>query len=242
MHIRSGLLVCCLLAAGVATPLAALADEEPRRISVSGTGSVDAAPDIARLRLAVQRRDLNMQVARDATVKVSRDFIALCSRLGIKESKVRTAGLTIQPEYRWDEKQGLQVFTGYFVQRQLEVELDNLDKLGELIEGAVNAGVNEVSPPELDNSQRRELGRQALAAAATDARSNAQRVADTLGVKLGALRSLDAHSIAPMPPPGPMMRVAAMSAEADGGAGASYTPGEISVDAQVSATFDVVVP
>ena len=200
MYIHSRLLACCLLAAAFAVPFAAQADDEPRTISVSGTGSVDAAPDIARLRLAVQRRDLNMQVARDATVKVSRDFIALCSRLGIKESKVRTAGLTIQPEYRWDQKQGVQVFTGYFVQRQLEVELANLDKLGELIEGAINAGVNEVSPPELDNSQRRELGRQALAAAATDARSNAQRVADTLGVKLGALRRLDAQSIAPMPP------------------------------------------
>jgi uncharacterized protein YggE len=237
MYVRSGLLVLCLLGSS----MAALADQEPRTISVSGTGTVDAAPDIARLRLAVQRRDLNMQAARDATVKVSRDFIALCKRLGIKESKVRTAGLTIQPEYRWDQKQGLQVFTGYFVQRQLEVELNDLDKLGELIEGAVNAGVNEVSPPELDNSQRRELARQALAAAATDARSNAQRIADTLGVKLGALRTIDAHSNQP-PPPGPMMRMAAMSAESDGGAGASYTPGEISVDAQVSATFDVAAP
>ena len=237
MYVRSGLLVLCLLGSS----MAALADQEPRTISVSGTGTVDAAPDIARLRLAVQRRDLNMQAARDATVKVSRDFIALCKRLGIKESKVRTAGLTIQPEYRWDQKQGLQVFTGYFVQRQLEVELNDLDKLGELIEGAVNAGVNEVSPPELDNSQRRELARQALAAAATDARSNAQRIADTLGVKLGALRNIDAHSNQPRPP-GPMMRMAAMAAESDGGAGASYTPGEISVDAQVSATFDVVVP
>jgi len=235
MTIRSGLLVLCLLAVA----MTAQADDEPRTISVSGTGTVEAVPDIAQLHLAVQRRDLNMAAARAATVKVSRDFIALCSRLGIKESKVRTAGLTIQPEYRWDQQQKLQVFTGYFVQRQLEVELSDLDKLGELIEGAIDAGVNEVSPPELDSSQRRELGRQALAAAATDARSNAQRIADTLGVKLGALRNIDAHSNQPRPP-GPMLRMAAISAESD--AGASYTPGEITMDAQVSASFDVIVP
>lgn len=235
MTIRSGLLVLCLLA--VSMP--AQADDEPRTISVSGTGTFDAVPDIARLHLAVQRRDLDMATARAATVKVSRDFIALCKRLGIKESKVRTAGLTIQPEYRWDQPKKQQVFTGYFVQRQLEVELNDLDKLGELIEGAIDAGVNEVSPPELDSSQRRELSRQALAAAATDARSNAQQIADTLGVKLGALRNIDAHSNQPRPPR-PMMRVAAMSAESD--AGASYTAGEISMGAQVNATFDVVVP
>lgn len=235
MYIRSGLLVICLLTASAV----AQADEQPRTISVSGTGSVDAVPDIARLHLAVQRRDLDMATARAATLKVSRDFIALCSRLGIKESKVRTAGLTIQPEYRWDQQQKLQVFSGYFVQRQLEVELNDLDKLGELIEGAIDAGVNEVSPPQLDSSQRRELGRQALAAAASDARSNAQRIADTLGVKLGALRNIDAHSSQPRPP-GPMMRMSAMAAEAD--SGASYTPGEISLDAQVNASFDVLMP
>ncbi len=235
MYIRSGLLVICLLASSAV----AQADEQPRTISVSGTGTVDAVPDIARLHLAVQRRDLDMATARAATVKVSRDFIALCGRLGIKESKVRTAGLTIQPEYRWDQQQKLQVFTGYFVQRQLEVELNDLDKLGELIEGAIDAGVNEVSPPQLDSSKRPELSRQALAAAATDARDNAQRIADTLGVKLGALRNIDAHSSQPRPP-GPMMRVSAMSAESD--AGASYTPGEISMDAQVNASFDVVAP
>ena len=235
MYIRSGLLVICLLTASAV----AQADEQPRTISVSGTGSVDAVPDIARLHLAVQRRDLDMATARAATLKVSRDFIALCSRLGIKESKVRTAGLTIQPEYRWDQQQKLQVFSGYFVQRQLEVELNDLDKLGELIEGAIDAGVNEVSPPQLDSSQRRELGRQALAAAASDARSNAQRIADTLGVKLGALRNIDAHSSQPRPP-GPMMRMSAMAAEAD--SGASYTPGEISLDAQVNASFDVLIP
>ncbi len=233
MYIRSGLLVLCLLASSAAVQ----ADEQPRTISVSGSGVVDAVPDIARLNLAVQRRDLDMKTAREATVKVSRDFIALCSRLGIKESKVRTAGLTIQPEYRWDQPGKKQVFTGYLVQRQLEVELNDLDKLGELIEGAIDVGVNVVSPPDLDNSQRRELGRQALAAAATDARSNAQRLADTLGVKLGALRSLEAHSNMPQPR-GQMMRLATMSAESD--AGASYAAGEIRIDAQVNASFDVI--
>ena len=125
----------------------------PRTISVSGSGTVDATPDIANLTLAVQRRDTNMEVARDATVKVSKAFLALCTKLGIKENKIRTSGLTIQPEYRWDEKQNQQVFTGYFVQRQLQVEINDLDKLGDVIEGAIDAGVNEVSPPAAGQQQ-----------------------------------------------------------------------------------------
>ena len=250
MRMQSSWLAPCFLLfsasmAGMTTPtLAALGEgmgEMPRTISVSGTGTVDATPDIARLSLAVQRRDARMQVARDETVKVSKAFLSLCTKLGIKESKIRTSGLTIQPEYRWDEKENKQIFTGYFVQRQLQVEINDLDKLGNVIEGAIDAGVNEVSPPQLDSSKKKELNRDALAAATADAQANAERIATTLGVKLGPVRTVVAGGS--MPPPMPMqeMRVSAMAM--DGAAQKSnYVPGEISFESRVDATFDVLVP
>ncbi len=235
-RIRVLAMTACLLL-GAAT---AFADDLPRTISVSGSGHVDATPDIARLALAVQHRDLSMQVARDQTVKVSNDFLALCKKLGIKDAKVRTSGLTIQPEYRWDPKDNRQVFQGYFVQRQLEVELDDLSKLGAVIEGAVDVGVNQVSPPELDSSQRKQLSRDALAAAAADARANAERIAASLGVKIGAVRTIVAEGAAP--PPAPMPKRMLAQAMAADSAAESYTTGEIGFDSRVDATFDLVVP
>ncbi len=209
----------------------------PRTISVSGT------PDIARLSLAVQRRDVSMDVARDATVKVSRDFLALCKKLGIPEKKIRTSGLTINPEYRWDEKENKQVFIGYFVQRQLQVEINDLDKLGDVIEGAIDAGVNEVSPPQLDSSKAKDLNRDALAAATADAKANAERIATSLGVKLGPVRMVNAGTSMPQPPMPMMdMRVQAMSARAEGKAAENYVPGQVSFEARVEAVFDVVSP
>jgi hypothetical protein len=215
----------------------------PRTISVSGSGTVDATPDIARLSLAVQRRDVSMQVARDETVRVSKAFLALCTKLGIKENKIRTSGLTINPEYRWDEKENKQIFTGYFVQRQLQVEINDLDKLGNVIEGAIDAGVNEVSPPELDSSKRKELNRDALAAATVDAKANAERVASSLGVRLGAVRTVVANGAMPQPPmPMQEMRMAAAPMADMAGKAANYVPGEISFESRVDATFDVLVP
>jgi uncharacterized protein YggE len=231
---------CLVLMAITLASLPAFADDLPRTISVSGTGNVDAKPDIARLSLAVQRRNTSMQVARDETVRVSRAFLDLCRKLGIKESKIRTSGLTIQPEYRWDPKENQQIFLGYFVQRQLEVELDDLDKLGEVIEGAIDAGVNEVSPPQLDSSRRKELSRDALAAATADAKANAERIAASLGVTVGAVRTITASGAMP-PPPMPMKAMRAQAMMADGAA-ESYAPGEIGFESRVDATFDLVVP
>jgi uncharacterized protein YggE len=226
-----------LAATGIAPT--ARADDLPRLITVAGTGSVDGAPDLARLSFAIERRNPDMRAARDGVVRVSRDFLALCSRLAIPERKVRTAGLSIQPEYRYDETGGPPVLVGYIVQRQLQVELNDLEKLGELIEGAIDAGVNQASPAELDSSQRAERMRDALAAAAEDARRNAERVATTLGARVGPVRQVTVGDTAP--PPMPMPKGMVMAAEARSDA-ATYSPGEVRFEVRVSATFDLLAP
>lgn len=240
MRIRFNWLAASLvLVSGVVAAEGMQMPSMPRTVSVSGTGTIDATPDIARLSLAVQRRDASMQAARDDTIRVSKAFLALCTRLGIKESKIRTSGLTIQPEYRWDEKDNKQVFTGYFVQRQLQVEINDIDKLGDVIEGAIDAGVNEVSPPQLDSSKRKELNRDALAAATEDAKANAERIATSLGVKLGAVRTVVAGGAAPPPMPMQEMRMQAMAMSDASGKVSNYVPGDISFESRVEATFDL---
>jgi uncharacterized protein YggE len=226
------LLHSALVAAQTAGP-------EPRSITVAGTATVVGEPDEARVQLTVQKSSPEMARARADAVAVVERFLALTRKLGIDPKKVRTTGAFVNPEYRWDEKNNRQILIGYIVQRQLEVEVNDLDKLGALIEGAVDAGVNNVSPPMLDSSKRRELNRQALAAAAKDAEANARAVAETLGVRLGALRQLTAGDATPPPPPMPMMRAQMMESKAAADGAATYAPGSLEFEARVNATFDV---
>jgi len=218
------------------SPLPA-ADEAPRTLRVQGDASVTAAPDLARLVLGVQHRDPSMATARDRVVRVSRDFLALAKKLGIPEGKVSSSGLNIRPDYRWDQETGQQVFTGYFVQRQLTVELAELERLGELIEGALDAGVNEVSSPQLDSSQRRELQRQALARAGEDARRTAEQLAAAMGLTLGPVLAVEAGDVSA---PGPMPRMGAVRAMADMEAAESYVAGEIRLDGRVGVVFQLL--
>lgn len=234
MHRIAWLPLPLLLAVFTSSP----AMDHPRTITVAGEARIEARPDMARIEFGVQERNLSMEAARSKVVRVSRDFLALCDRLGINEAGIRTAGLTIQPEYRWDDKTSQQVFAGYLVQRQLAVTLEDLDRLGELMEGAIDVGVNQVSPPQFESSRIRDLTRQSLADAAADARANALQIARTLDVTLGPLRTLNATG-PELPPPMPL-RMSAMAAEKDTGGGATYRPGEITVESRVSATFDVV--
>lgn len=214
------------------------ADEEmPRTVSVSGQASILAPPDRASVTASVQSRNPDLATARAQVADVSAKFLALCKKLRIDDAKVTTTGLTIQPEYRWDQKTREQFLIGYFVSRQLQVELDDIELLGKLIEGAVDSGVNQVSPPMLDSSQRKKLHRKALAAAAEDARANAAAIADTLDVKLGRVRSIDASGGGV---PAPLVRGRMETMQADAAPEATYQAGDLEFTARVNATFDLL--
>lgn len=212
----------------------ALADESPpRQVHVSGTASVSAAPDQAVVQFGIQSRQASLAAAREQVSRVAGRFLALARKLGIPEQKVQSSALTVRPEYRWDKDGQEQQFAGYYVQRSLRVELDKLDLLGELIEGAVDAGVNEVSPPQLDSSRGRALHREALEQAAADARANAEVLARSLDAQLGPVAQISASEVGRPPTPVLMRAQALESADAS----ATYQAGEIRFEARVDASF-----
>ena len=214
------------------------ADTPLRAVSVDGRGSVSAAPDMARVSMAVEARDLDMDAARDEVVRVTRAFLELCERSGIEPSKIQTTGLGVFPEYRWNEIRKEQELVAYRVTRQLDVEIVDLDILGDLMEAAVDAGVNRVSPPNLMSTRERDLRREALALAARDAQANARVLAETLGADLGDV--VDISSAEQVMPP-PMLRNEAFSLAAGADAGQTYSSGEIRFEASVTARFELNV-
>lgn len=235
MNTKIALSAMCLVLASVG----ALAQETPRRVTVDGKGVVTAQPDMAHITMAIQARNTEVSPAREHAVEITRKFLALCDQFEIAEEKIHTSGLNIHPEYRWDEKTRQQVLQGYLVRRQFNVELVKLDNLGDLMEGAVDAGVNEAAPPRLASSRERELHREALAVAARDAEANARTLAETLGVSLGAVVEISAsHSVVPLPMQRGQVFGAVAMAEQAGGAD-TYAVGEIRVEANVTASFSL---
>jgi uncharacterized protein YggE len=221
-------------------PLAAVAADEarPRTVNVSGTGEVVAEPDLAHVTLGVEARKPTMAEARAAVSATVERVLALTKDLRIDPKLVNATRLQVQPEYSWNEKDRKRVLLGYFVSRQVQVELRDLEQLGALLERAVDAGVNQVNDPVLDSSRRKSLEREAMARAVEDARLNAETLARAAGVKLGAVRSLNGSASAP---PMPMYRQQVAMADAAPAPEASYQPGEMRFSASVNAEYDLVV-
>jgi len=233
------LMVASILAsAGVATA----ADVPLRSVSVTGSGEVKAQPDMAYVTLGVEARRPTLAEARTEVNATVERLLALTRELKIEPKFVDSTRLQVQPDYRWDEKASKQVLLGYVVNRQIEVEVHDLDRLGTLLEKSVSAGVNQLGGARLDSSRRKELEREALTKAVDDARLNADALARAAGAKLGPVQSISAAGTMPVPMYAQKaMSVAAAPPMADE-ADQSYQPSEMKFTANVSAQFELLVP
>lgn len=234
---RRLLILLALFAAGAA----AAHDVAPSRaVSVNGEGEIVAKPDRARLSLGADALDPDLKKAEAQVNGVVRNFLVAAKKLGARDEQLSSTGVSISPEYVWPGDGRERKFTGYRVSRQVEVRIENLDRLGDFMLAATSSGFTTVNPPMLESSRASELQRTALVRAAEDARGKAKLLAETLGVKLGVvMRITESSAGVPMP----MMVMKAMRSDAESGnAEMGLSLGEIRVRASVSAEFDLLPP
>jgi uncharacterized protein len=215
------------------------AEPESRTVTVSGQGEIQAEPDRALISLGVESRKPKLEEARAEVAKTVEAALKLTRDLKIDPKHVRTTRINLQPEYNWDNNARERNLIGYYVSRQVEVDLRDLDKLGQLLERAFDLGINQVGDPQLDSSKRRDLERKALAEAVQDARMNAEAVAQAAASRLGPPRTISATS-GFVPPPIPMRAKGMVAMEAAADASQSYQSGQMGFTATVQVQYDLI--
>ena len=195
--------------------------EAKREITVAGRGEVHAKPDVARLTLGVQT---GVQPnAKEALEILSRKFnaiVAAVKAIGVKDDDVKTTNLSLSPQY--DYLEGRQVLRGFAASESIEVKIRDLGKIGEVLQKTTIEGVNQASGISFEIDELKAAQDEAESMAIKDARDNAQRLAKTLGVGLGRVKTFSVSS-APSPP-GPIFAYAEREAAGTGGPGAPPVP------------------
>lgn len=225
-----------LLVASLFVVSAALA-EDPRLVTVSGSGEVLVEPDLASLGIGVEARAQTVDAARGQVNDTVREVLELTRASGIAQEQVASAALIVRPDYQWMPESREQKLLGYVVTRRMNIRLSDISLLGEILEGVLKLGINQVDPPVFDTTRRAEFERQALAAAAKDAQQRARVLAQALDMDLGPAHRIEATG-------GPVVRrmaerVMAASSADDAG---SYQTGEIRIGSQVNASFELLGP
>lgn len=194
---RLGIVAAVLLAAvalaGVLRPEGAGA-VEPKEgtITVTGSGSVTATPDRARLSFGVESQGANARAALAANATEVRRVLEALRRAGARD--VATEAVMVSPRYRDDAAE----IAGYTAVNTVSVTI-GVDRAGALIDAAVAAGANQVYGPSLSSADASRLSREALRAAVEDARSRAAALAAAAGASVGRVVSIVEGTGAGMP-------------------------------------------
>ncbi len=183
-------------------PLAVQADELPNgpHVVTSGQASVDAQPDIATLVIEVNVSSQDaVEAKKQADDRVAQYFDFL-QKNSIEKKDIDAANLRTQPEYDYT-KEGKATLKGYRAVRQVTVTLRKLDKLNDLLNGALTSGLNEIRSVELGVANPESYKNKARRAAIEDATKQASALAQGFNSKLGPVYSIRYHvsNYRPMP-------------------------------------------
>jgi hypothetical protein len=209
-------------------------------ISTTGTGDVAAAPDRAQITLGAVVETRQAADAQGQLAQIMQRVLKEIKAIGVPDEKIRTTGLSLTPVYSQPkpkadpEPEGPRI-VGYRATSSVRVQLDDLDRVGAVIDAGIAAGANQLSNLSFD--LRDDLGhrQQALRLAAREARVKAEAIAAALGLQLGEVlevREDGAQISYPVE-----RRFAAPAA-----AGTPIQPGQVQVTAAVTARFRLIGP
>jgi hypothetical protein len=233
-------------------------------ITVNGTGSVTAIPDIATFDFGVTETATTVAAAQTAaTAKINTAMSALTSA-GIATSDVQTLSYNINPHYSTVNQpcvyntvapasagsaisSGVMIpycpgqkstLTGYDVSETIEVKVRNLSQAGTLFQTIGGLGVQDVNDLQFSINNIETVQDTARSNAIADARTNAAKLASELGVSLVRIVGFNDQSsggIVPM-----MYASNAMVSSAGAAAPAPAIPqGQQKVTDNVSVTYEV---
>jgi uncharacterized protein YggE len=214
-----------LLSLSLATPAAAQ-PAEPPQIIVTGEGVVKATPDQAWVRIGAESRSKVSKEAQQRNADVMTAVIQKLGAFGIPKDAIKTTAIDLQLEF--DYNNGRQTPRGYVARNTVEVRVDELSKLGDVLDAVVASGATNIHGVQFDVKQRDQLEATALQTAVKNASAKAQAIA--AGSNRAVDRILKIEEISSGGPPMPMMRQMSM-ARAE--AATPVEAGELEIRAQV---------
>ena len=213
--------------------------EQQNAISVSGNAKLEVEPDQAEVYVMIETSNEKADAAKNENARTSDNVIKALKKKGIKDEDIETTSFYISPRYKWDNDNQEQVLIGYTAANTLKVTTKDVDNAGKVIDTAVDNGANSIQNVNfgLSKEMQKEVFGEALISASKVARDKAESLANSLGVNLGKVISVQESNFNFVPfDYAPRMDVMESS---KAGIPTQIEPGKVEVNAFVSVAYEI---
>ncbi len=195
------MVVTALTPTGVASAPTVDTTAADHLIRTSAVGEVVSSPDRAEVQVGVETQNADVQVAQSQNAERMTNVTNAMKGLGIPDDHLTTTGYTVTPVYDTGPTpiplaSGKPRPTTYRVSNTLLVRVDDVARVGAVIDTAVKSDANQVNSVAFLFSEEKgaTLRAQALALAVNRTRTDAGTVASALGVRLLDSREVQVDS------------------------------------------------
>jgi uncharacterized protein len=208
-------------------------------IRVTGDAVVTAKPERAQIDVGVLTQEKQSQPAATQNAKQLDAVMGALHKLLGNDADIKTINYSLSPEYQYRPIGGKASVSSYTAINVVRVTVDDLDKVGPVIDAATQAGANHIESVQFTVRDPQALRSQALREAASKAKVSADALASALNLKVVRVLSVEeSHD-----PDLPSNELMAAGPRPPDGAGPDPSqvaqPGSFSVTANVTLTVEV---
>lgn len=179
--------------------------EAKNTITVSDKGEVYARPDLAITTFSVITEKKTVSEAMSENAEKMNAIIDSMKEQGVEDKDLKTTSFNIYPRYEYRRVEteiypyppGKRVLVGYEVRQSLQVKIRDMEKISVIIQGATDAGANQVGDLQFTIDNEDELKKQARGQAIEKAKNKAEELASQLGVNLVRITNFNESGIVP---------------------------------------------
>lgn len=203
-------------------------------VSFSGEGKVTAKPDIAKVDFAIITEAVSSKDAQNNNSLKSKMVVDFLKKQSVDEKDIKTTRYDIYPQYKYPYNNKPEI-SGYQVTQKTEIKIRDLEKVSSILDGAVSAGVNEITGLSFEIDNPDALKAEARAKAIADAKKKASELKSQVGISLGKIINFSENTGGyPI-----YFKSEVMEADGRGGGGPSVPTGENEIVVNVTITYQI---
>jgi len=206
-------------------------------IRVTADSLVSAKPDRAHIDVGVLTQEKQSQNAATQNTKQMDGIMTALHNLLGADADIKTINRALNPDYQYRPIGGKAAVSSYTALNVVRVTVDDLDKVGAVIDAATQAGANHIESVRYTVRDPQVLHSQAVREAASKAKADAEALAAALNLKVIRVVLAD-EAVDSSPGPNPDLQLSDPR-DVPGPAPSVAQPGSFVVTANVTLTVEV---
>jgi hypothetical protein len=167
-------------------------------ITVSGSGDVSVAPDVADVVLGVSATRSTVKDARAAAATSMTAVLAAVKKNGVADKDIVTVNLSLNPNYDYSSGKSVAPLTGYTYSNTIKVTVRDLTTVAAVVDDSTAAGATTVQGISFRLNDTTTAQAQARQLAMADALSRANALAQAASVSIKGVASITEVTTTPV--------------------------------------------